>query len=461
MISFSVSEILPATPVRVRGIRAVKSPRRTAVRTASSCSASRVSPARGAVGGWRTFFGPARGLALGAFADWRFCGRPWAAERPLAVAVGLGMPTPSLASLNRGICFNLLVIADPAVTPVTEPLAGVTIYRRSSPHTLYVIGTASRPSRGGCVLLVPGPVHAVGSAPNPDTRGHADGRRAHGVRARARQHPLHRPAGGDPGGVSRRARRVRAGRHPLRLHPSPVRRDDRAGAGAGAGAQHPPAHRHRVGERGDRGRLHEGGRRRLPPQGKPLPHRSGHRGGARAPAPPGRAEAVRGRAPPVRGQPPGDLREQPPMLRAGGPGRHRSGLQPDGLRVAPQAPRPGAPGRRADHRVSPRHVGNPGRRPGRRGPPARVGDPRCRRRAPLVRDQRRAHRGRRGPGDRRLPQRGEHRRAEARGAYAPGQRGALPRPVRQRQRPGLHDRSGRLVPVREPGLARRHRVLGR
>src|SRR5918997_1647997 len=56
MMSFRVSEILPATPTCDIGIRTVKSPFRTAVNTARSCSVSRTSgAATGIRGGGRRF----------------------------------------------------------------------------------------------------------------------------------------------------------------------------------------------------------------------------------------------------------------------------------------------------------------------------------------------------------------------------------------------------------------------
>ena len=77
---------------------------------------------------------------------------------------------------------------------------------------------------------------------------------------------------------------------PLRLHPSPLRRHDRTLPGQGAGAEHPLSHRHRLGERGDGRRMHEGRGHRLPAQEQSGPDRSGHRGRAGAGARPRRKD---------------------------------------------------------------------------------------------------------------------------------------------------------------------------
>ena len=110
----------------------------------------------------------------------------------------------------------------------------------------------------------------------------------------------------------------------------------------------------------------------------------------------------------------------------------------------------------------PEAVGRLPRRAGRRGPQRRALPRRTptaselwfeTTHAPVVDERGIGHRG--------LPERARHQHAEAGRAGAPGERGALPRPVRQRERPGLRHRSRRRVPLREPGLAPGHRTIRR
>ena len=79
-ISFSVSAILPASPVFDTGMRTEKSPFRTAVRTVSSCSRSSVS-----------------GEAGVRLEDGRF------AVRPLPVVEACGMVAPAEVQLQLGL----------------------------------------------------------------------------------------------------------------------------------------------------------------------------------------------------------------------------------------------------------------------------------------------------------------------------------------------------------------------
>ena len=126
-----------------------------------------------------------------------------------------------------------------------------------------------------------------------DSRRRPDGRGARRVRARARPHPIRGPLR----------------RHPRRLPPTQLdefqpdlilsdytlpRFDGMAALspGARAGARVALPDRHRLGQRGDRRRLHEGRGDRLPAQEQPGPHRPRDRGGAG----PGRRPARRRRA---------------------------------------------------------------------------------------------------------------------------------------------------------------------
>ena len=160
------------------------------------------------------------------------------------------------------------------------------------------------------------------------------------------------------------------------------------------------------------------------------------------------------------GQSPRHLRQQPPGLSAHRSRRHHQGPQLHRRRVERPAPRP--------------HLAR-----GRAGRPTSCPRPLDAFRAALGGEVRHVERcfsdtdgseiwfetthapvvDERGVGDRRLPQRARHQQPEAGGAGAPRERGALPRPLRQRQRPGLRHRSRRSVPLREPRLAGRHRDL--
>ena len=92
-------------------------------------------------------------------------------------------------------------------------------------------------------------------------------------------HALRRPGGWTP--VTRSCAQLEEFRPDLILSDYTLPRFDgmaALSARPGARARHPLPHRHRLGERGDRRRLHEGGRHGLPAQEQPGPDRTGHRG---------------------------------------------------------------------------------------------------------------------------------------------------------------------------------------
>ena len=274
--------------------------------------------------------------------------------------------------------------------------------------------------------------------------------------------PLRRPLRGYPGRLRARARRLPARPDPLRLYPPAVRRHDRALPGPGASAHDALSHRHRLGQRGDCSRLHEGRRHRLPAQEQPRPHRAGHRGRAG----PGRSPGRRRRAPRRRSAAP-----RPTCGRSSTPASRPSSWWTATAPSRRSTPPPGnGPlrilGREASegdriHDFIPEGAASFQAALARRGPKPRALSPRHRRRRALVRDHPRAGRGRARHRHRRLPQRARRERAEAGRAGAARERGPLPRPVRQRERPGLHHHARRHLPLREPGLARGHGLLGR
>ena len=246
-------------------------------------------------------------------------------------------------------------------------------------------------------------------------------------------------------GFVARARRLPARPDPLRLHPAAVRRH-------GGAVRWPASERPRrpflivtgsVNEETAVGCM-KAGRHRLPAQEQPRPHRAGHRGGPGPGRVPGGEGARRGGAPPLRGQPAGDLQHQPPGLRPGGPRRHHPGAQPHRRGTGPRASSAArlSEGDRI-HDFIPEAPRSFQAALGRRGPERRALPPRHRRRRALVRDHPRAGGGRARHRHRRVPQRPRRERAEAGRAGAARERGPLPRPVRQRQRPGLHHHARR------------------
>ena len=303
-------------------------------------------------------------------------------------------------------------------------------------------------------------------ASHPDSGRRADGRRARGVRARAGPHPLRRPAGGQL--ATAFLRELDEFRPDLILSDYTLPRFDGMTALSLARERRPDAvpHRDRLGQRGDRGRLHEGGRHRLPAQEQPRPDRPGHRGGARPvprPAEKARAEAA---LPPARGDsapwfktPPiwsSSWRRTAPSSTPATRPQRIVGYSPAIWSAAACCPISSG-GRRAD---AARAAAERQRaRPTASGPIEfclRRGDG-----SPVWLETSRHQPAERCHHPRHRAERAGRQRAEAGRAGAPGERGALPRPVRQRQRPGLHGGAGRLAPVCEPGLAPRHRVRRR
>ena len=268
--------------------------------------------------------------------------------------------------------------------------------------------------------------------------------------------PVRRPARGYPGSRSSTSSRVRARSDPLRLHRAPLRRHGRALPGPGAGAVRPLPDRHRVGQRGDRGRLHEGGRHRLPAQEQPGADRARHRRRARPGAGPHREGAGGGGAAALGGQPPRHLQQQPPGLRPDRPRRTIQALNSTAVEWSARLlGRRAARGRAGRRTSSPRR-----RRPFARRSPARPATSSAACRTPTAPSS-----GSRPPTPRWWTRKArvigvclnarDDQHPEAGRAGAAGERGALPRPLRQRERPGLRHRSRRRLPLREPRLAAR------
>ena len=297
---------------------------------------------------------------------------------------------------------------------------------------------------------------------DPDHRRRPDGCRARGVRARRAPGSPSRPGGSTPGTAS--CAELDAFRPDLILSDYTLPRFDGMAALALA-RERAPAHalpdRHRLGQRGDRRRLHEG---RAPPT-------TSSRATWPGSAPPSRRALARVQARTEKARAEEALRRSEANLRA----IFNTSLQAfvlvdrDGTIQAlnptaeawASALRGRAAARGRPHpRLHPR-----GRR--RRFEAALGGEARSVERclrgadgverwyetthAPVVDEH--------GTRHRRLPQRPRRERAQAGRAGAPGERGPLPRPVRQRERPGLHHRrwTARFLYV-NPRLARGHRL---
>ena len=254
--------------------------------------------------------------------------------------------------------------------------------------------------------------------------------------------PVHRPAGGHPGSVPRTSWRPSGPTHPLRLHPSPLRRHGGALAGAGAGPDVPfLIVTGSVNEETAVGCMKAGATDYL------LKSNLARIG----PAIEGALARVQARTEKARAE--AALRRSEANLRA----IFNNSLQAfvlidrDGTIQALNSTAVEWSARLLGRAAEGGLSGSPTSSPRRWTPSARRWPERpatssgCFRDADgvraLVRDHPRSGGGRAGQRHRRLPQRPGDQHAEAGRAGAAGERGALPRPVRQRQRPGLRHRS--------------------